>query len=228
MHTEAISPRLAVASEDTRSTALWWLLAAAGLLILVGGAAHPQSDKALDYDHYVSEILHHGAWPFTHTLQLLGLALTAVAVFRIRATEGRAWSVTVRAWSLALGCAAVLGVVEMVPHLLAYLQVADFDRTGSATLLTVHTAIQFVSAPVLGASFAGLAIVTSKHREFGNGRWLAVVAVLGGAISGAVGVLMPLAKDPSLAPMFAGAVGYAIWLVVGSARRALATRQATT
>lgn len=200
----------------------WWVLAVAGLLLLIGGAAHPPTDGSATYEHAVAEMLHDGTWPITHALVLVGMVTLALGLFRLRSTEGRAWSGTVRGWTLALAWAAVLGVAEMIPHLFAYLQVDDFERTGTASLLTVHMAIQAVSNPLIGFSCAGLAIVSARRREFGNGPVVAVLAVVGGVAFGVAGILMAVMHEPALSPLFIGAAGFSLWLLVGSVRRVLA------
>jgi len=226
MSTTALSTKPTV--DDSQRSKWWWVLAAAGLLMLIGGAAHPPADGSATYEHAVAEMLHDGTWPVTHALVLVGMATLALGVFQLRSTEGRSWPGAVRGWTLALSWAAVLGVVEMVPHLLAYLQVDDLERTGSASLLSVHTAIQAASAPLIGLSFAGLAIVTARRREFGNGPVMAVLAVVGGVAFGLAGILMAVMHEPALSPLFSGAAGFSLWLLVGSLRRVRAAARTAT
>lgn len=206
----------------------WWVLAASGIITLVGGALHPQVDTSLSYTGALIKVFHDGAWPVTHALQLVGLVALVVGLLWVRSAEGPTWSNVVRGWVVALTCAAVLAVVEMIPHLLVYRQVDDLARTGSSTLLDVHTTIQAFSASLLGLTFAGVAITTARRREFGNGAVMAVLAVLGGVAYALAGILMAVLKKPALSPLFLGEAGLAIWLLVGSVRRALRVRSSAT
>lgn len=181
---------------------------------------HPHADTSLDYDHAVSGMLHDGTWPVTHALTLLGLALLTVSLGMLVRALGDTWPSRVRPWAIALAAAAALGVVEMTPHLFAFTQAADIDAGRSAPLLVVHTWIQFVSAPALGVCAAGLALVSSRERTFGNGPVVAVVAVLGGAAFGAAGLLMALTHQPWVSTLFAGAAGIALWLLLSGVRSA--------
>lgn len=219
MSTEATALTTETIVDDPHPSTWWWVLAAAGLLLLIGGAGHPVADGSATYEHAVADMLHEGSWPVTHALVLAGMVILALGLFRLRSTEGRPWSGTVRGWTLALSCGAVLGAVEMVPHLFAYLQVDDLERTGSATLLDVHMAIQTASAPLIGLSFAGLAISSARRREFGNGPVMAVLAVIGGIAFAAAGILMAVMHEPALSPLFSGAAGFSLWLLVGSIRK---------
>lgn len=227
MSTQATALSTKPAFKGGQGSKPWLALAAAGLLLLIGGAAHPVTDGAATYEHAIEHMLHDGSWPITHAVTLVGMATLAAALFRLRSTEGRSWSGAVRGWTLALAIAALLGVVELIPHLFAYLQVDDFERTGTASLLSVHMAIQAVSNPLIGLSVAGLAISTARGREFGNGPLMAVPAVIGGAAFGIAGILMAVMHEPALSPLFSGAAGFSLWLLVGSLRRVFAARAAT-
>ncbi len=228
MTTQLAPPSTEGAAHASRDTTARIVLAVAGALLLVGGAAHPPADTSATYEHAVAEMLHDGAWPITHGLVLIGMVALALGLFRLRSTEGGAWSDAVRRWTLGLSLAAVLGVVEMVPHLLVYLQVDELERHGSASLLDVHMAIQAVASPALGVCFAGVAIATARRRELGNGPVLAVLAVVGGIVFGLAGPLMAIRHDPALSPLFSGAAGVALWLLVGSLRGLVAARRSVT
>jgi hypothetical protein len=193
-------------------------LAAAGVLVAVGGLLHPHADLGADYDHALSGELHEGVWPLAHTLILAGLVvLAATLVVVVRAAAG-VWPARVRLlgwWAVA---GAALAVVEMVPHLLAYTQADDFADDGSAALVTAHTTIQLVSAPLFGVTIGALALAAAPERWFGTGRVLAALALLGGLVYGFAGIFVTALHSPPLSPLFAGEVLPALWLVVSGIR----------
>lgn len=199
-------------------TAAWFTLSLSGLLIGVGGMLHPHADTSKDYQHAVSGMLHNETWPMTHGLSLAGLILLVISLTVLIRTVGETWPSKVRRWATALAVAAILGVLEMTPHLFAYTEAADLDAGRSTPLLLVHTWIQFVSAPALGICAAGLAVVSSRDRSFGNGPVLAALAVVGGVAFGAAGILMALTHQPGVSILFVGAAGIALWLLCSGIR----------
>jgi hypothetical protein len=146
---------------------------------------------------------------------LVGLAVTLAVLARAAAGV---WPVLVRRlawWSVA---GAALAVVEMVPHLLASTQADDFAEDGSAVLVTMHTTIQLVSAPLFGVTLGALALAAAPDRWFGTGRVLAGLALLGGVLYGLAGILVTALHTPALTPLFAGEVLPAVWMVVAGVR----------
>lgn len=182
-------------------------LAAAGLLIGLGGILHPRVDTSLDFQHGLAGMFESSAWAGSHLLTMAGFLTLAVSLAAL--TRG---SVLGRIATIAAAFAAV----ESLPHMLAASEAAEL-RTGAATpLADLHTALQAVSTPLVGLSLAALALT----RELDAGRVVTALAVVGGLVFAAAGPAIALSQSSELSPLFVGSAGLAVWAVVAGTRRA--------
>lgn len=203
-------------------------LAAAGLLIGAGGILHPHADTGAGYDQALAGMFEASAWTLSHGLALLGFLLLAVSAATLVRELGDGWSTGLRfaGWAVAVG--AGLAVVESVPHLLASSEADALLRGGETPLTDSHAILGAITTPLLGLSLAALAVLSARDRVLGNGRIAAAVAVAGGLAYALAGPLMLLTKDPAFSPLFAGAAGMAVWLVLAGVRTARRLRGGAT
>jgi tellurite resistance protein TehA-like permease len=194
-------------------------LAGAGLLLGLGGGLHPNVESGAGYEDGLAGMFASSTWTVSHALMLAGFALLVTAMAVLLREAGRDWTTGRRrlGWAVAGG---VLAAVEGVPHLLASGE-RDALLAGDGTPLTdLHAALQAVSTPLVGLSVAALAVATARDRALGAGRVAAAVAVVGGLAFALAGPLIALTKGPGVSPLFAGAAGVALWLVVAGVRTA--------
>lgn len=190
------------------------------LLIGLGGQLHPRVDTALEYEQGLAGMFADSTWAPAHALTLGGFVLLATSLAVLVANLGAVSSPRVRTAGWVAVGAAGIAVVELVPHLLAKSE-ATAVVDGAATPLTdLHSLLQAVSTPAVGLSLAALAVLSAPNRALGSGRIAAAVAVLGGLTFAAAGPAIAITEDPAFSPLFAGAAGLAIWLVVSGVRSA--------
>lgn len=180
-------------------------LAVAGGLFAVGGLLHPKGDPAAQLADPV--------WTPSHLVLLAGLVVLAPALLGVVRTRSAAWPSAVRAAALAVCGAAALGVVEMVPHLLAGGEAHAASHGGPTPLLELHQRIGLFSNLLLGLSIAVLAVLAARTRAVGGGRAVAGLAVVGGAAFGLAAPLLLATGVEQLAVLFSGSVLIGLWLL---------------
>lgn len=116
------------------------------------------------------------------------------------------------AWLVVCGAAA-LGVVEMVPHLLAGGEAHAAAHGGPTPLLELHQRIGLFSDLLFGLSLAVLAVLAARTRSLGGGRAVAVLAVVGGLAFGLAAPLLVATGIEAFAILFSGSVLIGLWLV---------------
>lgn len=171
-------------------------LAAAGLLIGLGGVMHPRVDTTVEFDQGLAGMFESAAWSPSHLLTMAGFLVLALSLAALtNGTLGR-----------IAAAAAAFAAIESVPHLLA---------ASNASLTDVHTVLQAFSTPMVGLSLAALAVT----REIDGGRIATALAVVGGVAFAFAGPAIALTHDSAFSPLFAGSAGLAIWAVVAGTRR---------
>jgi hypothetical protein len=187
---------------------------AAGLLLAIGGILHPRVDTALEYEQGLAGMFYDASWVGSHAATMAGFAVLAISLTFLIRTLGSSWSSRRR----LIGWAAVVGAgfaaVEAIPHLFASSE-ADALLAGESTPLTdLHAALQIVSTPAVGLPLAVLAISSAPTRALGGGWLVAVPAVLGGLAFAAAGPAIAITENSELSPLFSGAAGLSLWLVL--------------
>lgn len=185
-----------------------------GAAMMAGGPRHPSPHLDLPFDDSIARMLAHPDWVPSHFFILLSflLLLAGLALWqRDAGLSGRA-----RTWSRFALVAAGLAVVEMSFHLAAVLDV-DRLRAGAATpILTTHLFLTAIVNPLVGLTLAVLALHGARLRRLGS-RWIAWMAVLGGAAFGAAGAYVVLTHDQRVSPLFAvGSSLLAFWFVLAA------------
>jgi hypothetical protein len=167
-------------------------LAAAGLLIGLGGVMHPRVDTTVEFDQGLAGMFESAAWSPSHLLTMAGFLLLALSLAAL--TNGMLGRIAAAATAFA--------AFESVPHLLA---------ASNASLTDVHTTLQAFSTPLVGLSVAAVAVVGARSGE---------LDVAGGVAFALAGPAIALTHDSGFSPLFAGSAGLAIWAVVAGTRRA--------
>jgi hypothetical protein len=176
-------------------------LAAAGLLIGLGGVMHPRVDTTVEFDQGLAGMFESAAWSPSHLLTMAGFLLLALSLAAL--TNGMLGRIAAAATAFA--------AFESVPHLLA---------ASNASLTDVHTTLQAFSTPLVGLSVAAVAVVGARSGELDGGRIATALAVAGGVAFALAGPAIALTHDSGFSPLFAGSAGLAIWAVVAGTRRA--------
>ena len=151
---------------------------------------------------------------------MLGFATAAAAIATMIRRSGAGWSPRMRAIAYAATAGTALAAIEAVPHLLASTERAAVLAGDDAPLTTLHTTLQAFSTLAAGLTLAALAIVGSRTRVLDGGRIPTVLAAVGGVAFAAAGPAIAITKDPALSPLFIGAAGVSVWLLVCGVRTA--------
>jgi hypothetical protein len=179
-------------------------LAAGGLLIGLGGVLHPRVDTSVEFEQGLAGMFESSAWSPSHLLTMAGFLVLALSLAALA-------SGSLRVLGRIAAVAAAFAAVETVPHLLA---------ASEASLVDLHTALQAVSTPAVGLSFAALALAGRRSGELDAGRIGTALAVVGGCVFAFAGPAIALTENSELSTLFAGSAGLAIWAVVAGTRRA--------
>ena len=194
-------------------------LALAGLLIGLGGLAHPRVESGVEHEEGLAGMFASSAWDASHLLTMAGFAtLAAALVVLVRA--GGDWPAPVRLLAWIAAGAAGFAALESVPHLLAATELDALRRGDATPLADLHTTLQAVSTPVVGLSFAALAVVGARTRTLDGGRIATALAVVGGLAFALAGPAIALTQSSEPSPLFAGSAGLAVWAAVTGTRLA--------
>jgi hypothetical protein len=195
-------------------------IAAAGLLIALGGVMHPRVDTGLTFDEGLAGMFESALWTASHGLAMAGYVVFAVALaLFLRARDGSTPAgLRVIGWSAV--AAAALAAVESVPHMLAASEAGALRRGGATPLTDLHKVVQALSTPAFGLSVVALAVAGARTGVLDGGRVATALAVLGGLALALAGPAIALTEDSSLSPLFAGAAGLALWAMVAGIRTA--------
>ncbi|MGD9526042.1 hypothetical protein [Pseudonocardia sp.] len=205
-------------------TTRWpWMLLAAGVLGFLGSLLHPMGDPTLTGDAALAAEVGDPLWVPSHVLILAFTVLLVpglLGLARSGALSGRARTAAL----VAMG-AAVLWVVESVPHLLAVTDHHALLTGQPAPLVTTHLVGASIVYPLAGFSIAALALL--------GGRRLAhpVLNALGALGSVAFGIA-PIAYDvlgiTEAGDLFAGSLLLTAWIAVVGATALVRKRSAAS
>ncbi|MFL5539439.1 MAG: hypothetical protein ACJ8J0_10630 [Longimicrobiaceae bacterium] len=196
-------------------TALWRAaFFLSGAAMMAGGPRHPSPHLDLPFRESMAMMLENPEWVPSHLFILLSFVLLAAGLALWRRDAGPA--ARGHAWSRLALAAAGLAVVEMALHSAAVLDAAHL-RAGQATpILTTHLVLTAVVNPLLGLALGGLALQGARAGRIGS-RWIAWMAVLGGAAYGVAGTCVVLTHDQRVSPLFAvGSSLLAFWLLLAA------------
>lgn len=187
-------------------------LALAGVLIFLGGFLHPRADTGGGFDATFAGLFADPKWAPSHAVTLVGLVILAASLAALVRT-GALPSGRLRTLGVVATAGAAISAVEMLPHLFAGSEAEAFVRGEGTPVIDVHLALQAVATPVLGFAVAALALVGARTRVVGH-PFAAVLGVVGGVAFGLAGPAILILEDPRVAPLFIGASGIAVWLMV--------------
>jgi nitrate reductase NapE component len=183
-----------------------------GAAMMMGGPRHPSPHLDRSFHDSTALMLANPEWVpshlfilFSFVFLLLGLALwQRQAVLPDRA----------RRWSRFALAASGLAVVEMALHTAAVLDL-DRLRAGAATpILSAHLFLTAVVYPLMALALAAVALHGVRAGRLGS-RWIAWMAVLGGAAWGVAGACVVLTHDQRVSPLFAvGSSLIAFWFLL--------------
>ena len=195
-------------------------LAAAGILLGLGGALHPRVDTDVAFEQGLAGMFESSAWVGAHAITLAGYVLVAVALALLVRGLGPTWGSWQRliAWAAVAG--AGLAAVESVPHLLAGSEADALLGGGNTPLTDLHSVLQAISTPVVGLSVAALAVASTRSRALDGGRIAAAAAVVGGVAFAVAGPVIAFTHDSALSALFAGSAGLSVWFIVAGVRTA--------
>jgi len=185
-------------------------IAAAGVLIFVGGPMHPDPPDTLPYKRYMAAMLSDSTWVAAHLPMLLGVLAAALGLTGLARSGVLTKIGTTAATVAAIGAFGT--VVELAFHTAAAVDRDSFIAGGSTPILNTHLALAFVTAPILGLSLAVLMV--AEIRRLGA-VWF-VVSVLGtiGAVAWAASApIVTLTENPAFSPLFKSATNIAVWFL---------------
>ncbi len=206
---------LAARSTSTRTVAA--LLGGGGLLVAVGGQLHPIGEGD-DLTAALASMTGDGLWTLSHLFLLAGLSLAVgglAAAYTRRAFGPRLdGPLRLAIWGYSLAA------LELVPHLLVS---HDHDELSAGHLtgfVRVHLALEAVAGPALAISTIVVAVAVARAAGTRPAWVLAALATLGSVAFGLAAPLVSLTDNPTVAALFIGEFGVAIWLVGTAVRLA--------
>ena len=186
------------------------LFAVGGVLMAVGGALHPQGSGDTVEAHLLS-MFDSPAWPLAHVVLLAGAVVSFLGF--LSAWRSVVFGPVVQRWLPWAVTAWGFGAAELVPHLLAAHEAHELAYHDATPILDAHVVMQVIASPAVGLTGAVVAVAVARAARTWPARLLAVVAVVGGVLSGLAGPLVVLADDPAYTVLFPFQAGLAIWLV---------------
>ena len=144
-------------------------LAAAGLLLGLGGVLHPRVDTTAEFDDGLVGMFESGSWVPSHLLTMAGFATAAAAIFAIVRSTGAGWSTPMRVLGYAAAGATAFGAVESMPHLLAATEATAVRAGDAAPLTDLHSSLQAFSTLATGLTLAALAVAGRRTRTLDGG-----------------------------------------------------------
>jgi hypothetical protein len=191
-------------------------LAVGGLLFTVGGSMHPEATGATVTEHLI-EMYENPLWTPAHLLALIGLLVSAVSLAVLSRTGALIPGANrLKPFAVVAALGALIATVEFIPHLASNSEAEALHEGHAAPLTDLHGWLGIVSTPALGVSVALLAIMVAVTRTRLRAlAWvLAVIATLGGVSYALAGPLIKFTNDPAVSPLFTGAAGIGLWLLV--------------
>lgn len=176
-------------------------LVASWLLMVVGGAMHPDADAEDSLRQELATMTADDLWVPGHTLIAVATALLAVGLWG--AYRASAWP-SARV-ALRWGAVAVsVYVVETVMHLAAVVDSEALAAGEAAPVAFGHVGLALVLYPVSGLAIAWLAASLGRAWQ-GPERLLALTGILGGLVHAVSVPLTVVLPDVEATPLFASA-----------------------
>lgn len=205
-----------------------WALIAGGVIFFVGGAMHPEEDPpGVTLKEHMRVMYEDGNWYASHTLQLIGIVLVAVALVAL-ARSGALGRVR---QAQQAGVFAAVGTVGWAfgsfLHLIAATDANRIAAGQSTPLTNALIVVETVTVPVFCVGVVLLAVVGLRTGLVGN-RTAAVCAIVGGGSYALAGGTFAFTE--ALDPLFPLASFIGVWAVVTGAsmiRRRTGERDAT-
>jgi hypothetical protein len=111
-----------------------------------------------------------------------------------------------------------LSALEMIFHLLAFVERDAAITGGSTPIIDIHQGLQVQSHPLLGFAVAALTILEVRRLDGSRLVWVwriaSVIGLLGAIAHGLAGPLVVLTRNASFGNLFAGAGPMALYLGV--------------
>lgn len=217
------NPAVDVGPRPSRFATDRWpqLLLVGGVLGLVGSVLHPQGDPTLSGDAALASEVGDPLWIPSHVLVLVFVALLVPGLLGL--ARSGVLSGAARTAALVAFGAAIVWVVESVPHLLASADHHALLTGQPAPLVTAHLVGAVVVYPLAGFSIAALALL--------GGRRLAhPVLNAFGAIGAVAFGIAPIAVDvlgiEAAGDLFAGSLLLTAWVAAVGATALVRQRRA--
>ena len=202
-------------------------LALAALLLLVGGALHPNADTTRSFEQSTAAMLGSATWVPGHLVWLIANLVGALGLWglarRATSTAGRA-----AGWLAVAG--ALASAVELTFHTAAVVERAALQTGGPTPILYIHMTLAALVQPLLGFSIAAYAVLET-HRRDAIGLALVTLGVVGGVLYGLSAPIVVATRDQQFSVLFKAAILIALWLAlsaVASRRAPSRDREAAT
>jgi hypothetical protein len=189
-----------------------WALIAGGVFFFVGGAMHPEEDPPdVTLKEHLRVMYEDGNWYASHTLQLIGVVLVAVALVAL----ARSGALVSSRHAQRVGVVAAVGAVGWAfgsfLHLIAATEADRIAADRSTPLTDALIVVETITVPVFCLGVVLLAVVGLRTGLVGN-RTAAACALVGGVAYAVAGATF--AFTDALDPLFPLASFIGVWAVV--------------
>lgn len=192
-----------------------------GVAMIAGGPQHPSPDLALSFHESTAVMLANPRWVPSHVGLLASYVLLFLALW-LWGRQAQPAGAT-RTWLRFALVAVGFGIVEMVFHTAAVVDLESLRQGGSTPILTTHLVLAALVNPVFGVAVAGIAVRGAIDRQLGS-LWVAWMAVAGGLIYGLASAYVVATHDQRVSPLFAiGASLMAFWFLFAGVWRVRAS-----
>jgi hypothetical protein len=192
-----------------------WALIAGGLIFFVGGAMHPEEDPPdVTLKEHLRVMYEDGNWYPSHTLQLIGVVLVAVALVALVRSGALAHARNAQRAGVVAAVGAVGWAFGSFLHLIAATEADRIAADRSTPLTDALIVVETITVPVFCVGIVLLAVVGLRTALVGN-RTAAACAIVGGvayAVAGATFVF-----TDALDPLFRLASLIGVWAVMTGA-----------
>ncbi|MEZ4379552.1 MAG: hypothetical protein R3B35_14850 [Gemmatimonadales bacterium] len=178
------------------------LLALGGILIVIGGPMHPGGTMA--------EMLADPAWIPSHSWVLAGFVALSVALFGY--WRSVAQGPTMRRWAALAFVGTLIQTIELVFHLVAYVDLEHLLAGEPTPVLTTHLTLALGAYPVFGLLTAGAIVVGVRTGELGRA-WFAPLGILGALAHGIAPLLVLTFEIEKARVLFPMVILFALWTV---------------
>ena len=197
------------------------LFAAGGAALFVTGLLHPRGDTGDSFHGAISRMMLNSHWPAAHWLAIAAAVPTAWALWLLidggwTKTSGLAHA-GARLTQIGLAILTVEFAVEIASH-----AAADAYAGGQAVpMVALVDPLQVIGFPAFGFGIGLLALGLRGSTP----RALAVLAALGGAVTGVGAVVTMGLHEPAAGATFMGLQLPTLWMVWAGVRLALSAKR---